>query len=245
MEPRIQYEDCVESHDRLKGNYIRFFDAPRGDKDNNFLPDKGLKPIKGDQRYLLRYKFLIYMWGATWSGSLKHLLASGAVVLLPRHNPHETYTTRKMEACPDCFLYYDPEDVCNSVIQVIESKTDADLEAHASRLHTFVLRELSIDVLLIDMYKIMEDLPLPFPSPSLVLHQEDSDGNSKLTIGGMVLMKMDCAQIKLSHRKRLKALAKAQGLKEGMSAAWQIDEVFDDNCNIQKDIEYLRYLPLL
>ena len=43
-----------------------------------------------------RYKVLIHLWGRSWSTSIKRQLASGAAVMMPDPNPHESYITAKL-----------------------------------------------------------------------------------------------------------------------------------------------------
>jgi len=157
---REQYDACAQADPagRVRGDFISWSHLGRGGGDGTggdsaaAWPFRGagglaahLKPLEGDLRKLTAFKFLIYMSGHSWSTSMQRLLAAGAAVFLPKPVRHETALLRRLAACPDCFFYYDEEDVCGSLLAVLANITDESARGVATRLASFAKTHLTLE----------------------------------------------------------------------------------------------------
>ena len=197
------------------------------------LPHQGnkLKPVSADLRRLQRYKYLIYLWGHSWSSAIKRLLISGGVVLMPFKNPHESFVTSRLANCTGCFLRYnanDPDSLCASILTRLNRTSDSTAEQMAARTNDFAKAAFNMPSILRYMSDTLRALAppagIPFPDGASVTPVTGaSDIPDELHIGGKTLPRVTCAGLISSH----KALIGNRGL------AWQLDEWFDENCQFK------------
>ena len=203
-----------------------------------FAPHKqaALKPWAGDLRRMTAHKFAIYLWGRSWSTSLKRLALAGGALLLPAANPYESYVSRQLAECDGCVVEFDASDparLCDAVTQALRNVSDAEAERRAARLAAFVRQRLSLEPMLRYAGGVLRDLAArngPLPP-----HVLDADGAVLRFQGAEAapLRRVECAAVKTAHRMRL-----------GHAAAWQVDAWLDDACEPLPQVPYLKYVAL-
>ena len=201
-------------------------------RENQHIPfaksENKLKPIIADLRKMLRYKYVAYFPGNTWSSSLKRIVAAGAVVFLPSVMEYESVTDVILRDCPECFLYFEVSDICGSMAAILNSKTDDELRGYADRLNRFVKGNLTYSKVMQYAKNQLIDISRNQQFPQVT--QADANGIS--LAGGRRLRKVTCDWIKDSHRKKAPA-----------AVQWQIDAWFDENCRI-RELPYLAFTAL-
>lgn len=185
------------------------------------------KPVSADIRRLQRYKYLIYLWGRSWSSSIKRLLISGSVVFLPAENPHESFVTSRLAGCSGCFLKYDYNAICASVLEQKIKTNDTVAQQLATRANSFMKTAFSMASVLAYMADTLRALTtssmgVPFPNGTHTNYGSNG-GADELHIDGKILQRVTCMGLKHDHRKLL----------VNQSIAWQIDEWFDDLCDFK------------
>lgn len=189
-----------------------------------------LKPISGDLRRHTNYKFVVYLHGNAFSSSLKRVASAGAVLLLPDDvNSFETIISKMITAdCPTCFLTYDHNDVCGSIIKAMNSITDAEAKSMADRLHTFIKESVTVQKL---MDKTIEEMRRNAENAKpVVMWANETEANFD---DGLKLPRILCANIQ-------------KYFKDSVSAHqfWQIDAWFDTNCKMKPTADYLAYTAI-
>ena len=181
----------------------------------------------------------MYLWGNTWSSSIKRQLVSGAAVLVPEPNPHETYITVKLSrGCPGCVIPVDPARLCESSEAQLGNLSDSDLARKGAETAAFARRTFSNQALLAYMNATLTSLAssgVPFPATAAAAARS-ADGNTQvpeiLNLEGKRLRLITCQGLKQMHRENL-----------GKGRAWQVDEWYDDVCDL-KFTGYLRYTSI-
>ena len=242
---RARFRDCSDSHPdqfltevtewgklrKQEGLYRNLSLSSGANSSSLGLLPQWAKPIKGDLRRLLNFKFLIYLEGNTWSTSLKRILVAGAVVLLPLPDPHESFTMKKiMEGCQDCFLYYNRTELssgnCSSLLQLIRRHDSLQLEQMRDRLYehvtAFIQDRSKLQRIQIEALSISRD-QRPLPSGSAIMA-----GNDTLEINGVRLDLITCHVLKRMLRDKVGALLQ-----------WQINYWFDNECKVRTSAPYL------
>ena len=154
-------------------------------------------------------QYHIYLWGNTWSTSLKRLLLTNSVVFLPAVNPHESFVSVLLaEGCKDCFLYYDADNLCTSVMEQLNQTTDTTAQQMAQRMTDFARSALSLSNVLHYMANTLKTIAssgtAPFPNNTVVTPIAAAgadDSPEELQIDGRVLRRVTCASLKASHKK--------------------------------------------
>jgi hypothetical protein len=65
---------------------------------------QALKPMGGDLRHMTAHKYVVYLWGRSWSSSLKRLALAGAALLVPSRNPFESFVSQQLAECVGCVV---------------------------------------------------------------------------------------------------------------------------------------------
>ena len=256
---RDEYRSCSQSYghvvevEAIDWSILRSFDK---------LPFTAqfLKPMSGDLRHMTRHKFLIYLSGNAWSTTLKCVISSGAAVFLPTHFEHESYTDIVLRECADCFLYYDPRNVCSSVVLRLTNLADDDAKGYAERLSAFVKERFTLSNLLQFSKEQLTITSKSRPFPNHTLTAQHS-GDALSFDDDTVLMKMSCRSIKdrcvcpcplprppgsAPVRADLAYLARFSIRHAGPVHAglyWQIESWFNSNCSLIPSPKY-RYCRL-
>ena len=203
-----------------------------------FAPNRqaSLKPLAGDLRRMTAHKYAIYLWGRSWSSSLKRLALAGGALLMPAANPYESFVSRTLAECAGCVIEFDASDparLCDAVTHALRNVSDAEAELRATRLAAFVRERFALEPVLRYAGGVLRDLadrngPLP-------PHALEDDGAVLRFRGAEAapLQRMDCAAVKAAHRMRL-----------GHAAAWQVDAWLDDDCEPLREVPYLKYVAL-
>ena len=203
-----------------------------------FAPHKqaALKPSAGDLRHMTAHKYAIYLWGRSWSTSLKRLALAGGALLMPAANPYESFVSRQIAECDACVIDFDatePAKLCLAIERALRNVSDAEAERRAARLGAFVRQRLSLEPMLVYAGGVLRELaerngPLP-------PHALEDDGAVLRFQGAEAapLRRVDCAAVKAAHRMRL-----------GHAAAWQVDAWLDDDCEPRPEVPYLKYVAL-
>ena len=203
-----------------------------------FAPHKqaALKPSAGDLRHMTAHKYTIYLWGRSWSTSLKRLALAGGALLMPAANPYESYVSRQLAECEGCVVDFDasaPARLCDAIAAALRNVSDAEAERRAARLAAFVRQRLSLEPMLRYAAGVLGDLAArngPLPPHAL------EDGGAVLRFQGAEaapLRRVECAAVKAAHRMRL-----------GHAAGWQVDAWLDDDCEPRPEVPYLKYVAL-
>jgi len=189
----------------------------------------------GDLRKLRSYKYLIYLSGHSWSSSFQRIISAGAAVFVPQQLQHETIMHVRLRECPDCFLFYDAKDPCESVKAVLANTTDEQARGTAERLASFVAdhmqheRVLDYSAGVLNAYAAAAST---FSGYTVVSRDGEAD-HLQLADGG-VLPQLTCARLKEQHRSHIPP-----------STHWQIDEWFDEDCLLRRrQPAYLAYVAV-
>lgn len=195
------------------------------------LPFTGakLKPASADLRRLTRHKFLIYLRGVGWSTSMKRIVSAGAAVFLPAVREHEAHTDTVLASCSDCFLYYDPADICGSVKRVLSNLTDTDAHRMAARLKAFVAERFSEDAVRRYALAQLSELAASHAFPAVRVRGD------KLVFlkTGVTLRRQTCREMKRAHRAQI-----------DKHLHWQIDAWLDRKCSVALRLPYLDFVAL-
>ena len=226
---RRKFGDCSTQHpESIYADFIKW-DNLRSDVNLPFVKTgERTKPMDADLRKLTQHKFLIYLWGNSWSSSLKRLAAAGAVLLLPERDPFESWASLSLRRCRDCFLLYDAENICESVQAAVGKVSDEAAQAMAQRLNAFTMAELSEASARRFIRDQLNELGARQPLTNITV----LPGISVTFADGLILPHITCGGIKVAHKKKL-----GQGLE------WQVDAWLDDNCTA-RPVPYLGLLPL-
>lgn len=129
-----------------------------------------MKSMAMDFRHLLQHRFNAYIWGNSWSSSMKRILISGGVVLMPNPNLHETMETMMLKECENCVLYYDsrPDKLCESMLNEVAQISDRRASTMAARLQNFSFTKFRLE----SVHEFMMD----------VLRQKNPTGNDPWTV---------------------------------------------------------------
>jgi hypothetical protein len=234
---RDRYRECARTH---PAHFVADTIAWGGDNayDAGGFVDKFIKPHTHDLRKLMRHKFNIYIRGNTWSQSYKRVLQSGAVVFVPRNNPHDTFYTRIMERCVDCVLEYDVDDICVSVLKHLHGMNLTAMKQRAARTRDFVRTEFRLDKLYEGMLaELRKHLARePFPDDAVL------EGDVLTLGGGVRLNRTTCASNMAEHENWVGAMhTRPQSLGKH---SWQLREWYDaQSCNL-RDTRYLSYVAI-
>jgi hypothetical protein len=197
---------------------------------------QALKPLAGDLRRMTAHKYVVYLWGRSWSSSLKRLALAGAALLVPASNPFESFVSQQLAECAGCVVEYDASDparLCAAIADALRNVSDAEAAQRAARLGAFVRQRLRHEDVLRFAKSVLDDLVAL--NGQLPAHELEGDG-ATLRIRGQEeapLRRVDCAAAKTAHRMRL-----------GHAAAWQVDAWLDDDCEPHTQVPYLKYVAL-
>ena len=195
-----------------------------------------LKPHVWDLRKLMRNKFNMYIRGNTWSQSFKRVAQSGGVVFIPEPNPHESFYSRIASKCVDCYLTYDVNNMCHSIIGTLENTSKSEMHMLAEKFQEFTHREFSNS----RMLEYMLEGLLEHVSKERFPGAQAGPGATEITVDGVVLTRTDCAMNKrehvLYHNNR-------HDQQDSGGHKWQLNEWFDDQCNF-RETNYLSYVAI-
>jgi hypothetical protein len=152
---RVSYAKCASEFPATVKLHAESFDETRRPFEAQAL--KVLKPKSKDLRALLRHKFVAYLTGNGWSTSLKRIAASGGAVVMPKPNPYEDLTSLALERC-NCTLAYDPTQICDSLLSVVNNTDDALASAYAEHSQAVAVDELSSDKLLEYIFNMLHGI---------------------------------------------------------------------------------------
>jgi Glycosyl transferase family 90 len=218
---RMQFNQCSSDQPEKVFAELINWKQWRSDAFANAVDGKAQKPRQADLRKLLNYKYIIYIPGKTWSSSFKRIISAGAAVFVPSVLQHESITDIILRDCQDCFLYYDIENVCSSILNVLNSKTDNELKRYADRLNSFVKNRVNYEAVVASALD------------QLTRHASTSQAVAGAVVtNGKTLKRVTCAWVKKVHAARMPKVL-----------AWQIDEWLDDDCKL-KPSGYLADKPV-
>ena len=228
---RSSYIKCSQDHsERIKVSVVKR-EALLGTPPLPFLkPKHGIKKAVLDLRKLLGHRFLIYLPGSTWSTSLKRIVAAGATVFKPLRPHYESITDIILKDCHNCFLYYNHDNLCSSLINILNKITDVQAKGYAERLSRFVSVNFNISRVREFALRELIRYAASHPFPKNVIAKDDK---LYFPSTNLTLDKVTCASIKKSHASHI-----------GPDKTWQIDEWFDDECDLRSKLSYLSYVPI-
>jgi Glycosyl transferase family 90 len=199
-----------------------------------FASAKSYKPISMDSRQKLHYKFHIYIEGVTWSSSLKRMIGSGGVLILPDPNMHESFITKALdESCKHCYMTYSnhkgiKSTLCDELVSIVRnndlnSSSNEINRRMASNLLDFERDVFSYNETVRYMYDTLVQLSL-------------ANRDAKSYIKRHNLKHYSCDVLRAEHRDNLiKILNK--------DVFWQYDEWYDSDCRMVFNSSYLNLLP--
>ena len=226
---RDHMRECGEKHPHL-------FHADTIQWDNTWSAGEHiLKPHAWDLRKLMRNKFNMYIRGNTWSQSFKRVAQSGGVLFVPDPNPHESFWSLLVSKCAGCYLTYDVNDMCPSVMRAIENATESELLSMAQRLWDFTRREFAGPRVLEHLLGWLNEHLKVEPFPNITRGQNDIT-----TADGTVLVRTTC---EMNKREHLLYHNNRHDQQETVGHKWQLSEWFDDSCNFREN-NYLSYVAI-
>jgi hypothetical protein len=80
---------------------------------------QALKPMGGDLRHMTAHKYVVYLWGRSWSSSLKRLALAGAALLVPSRNPFESFVSQQLAECAGCVVRARTMDIASRVLTCV------------------------------------------------------------------------------------------------------------------------------
>jgi hypothetical protein len=179
--------------------------------------------------------------GISWSSSLKRIMPSGSVLLLPETNPHLTLMADTLATnCPDCYLTYKyPKDsnvrhleshelsLCDEIIgKVFVNANDTFFSHMADKLARFLEVNFSLDQTLAYMREALAKISL----------SQNKEEVARL-IQERRLVKYSCEMLRRDHLGYLIA-------DKGVGFQWMYDEWYNSStCKMNEDSTYLRYFP--
>lgn len=187
-----------------------------------------MKPIRFDLRQLLRYQFVVYVWGNGWSSSNKRILASGGTIFYPSADRAESYYAWRLRTeCVDCLTYYDStqpyeENMCNSLLNITASLPRAVARTRAENARRFVYKEFRHDALFQYMRSVLNEL-------DSIVYEAGMEGKDAIVIDGHELRLTTCRSNIERHTGKI----------GGEKRAWQLHQWYDSECSLQKDTDYL------
>jgi len=209
-----------------------------------FHTENDYKPIFMDARKKLHFKFSMYLWGLQWSSSLKRIIASGSVVIIPTPNPHETVVTELLsQYCPDCYITVPLQslsnysDFCDDLMKIVKDFTRDELyekgEEMSLKLQNFAKERLSLENTLNYMYVTMVQYSVRMRATM----KETYDENVLKSIKHYNLIRYNCKVLRHNHlnpRRR----------PEDDRIRWQYAEWYDDDCRMRLNTTYLMYTAI-
>ena len=213
---------------------INWFKARLVHNTGPFASARSYKPVSMDSRHKLHYKFHIYIEGVTWSSSLKRMLGSGGVLILPEPNMHESYVTNSLrERCKDCYLtYIHHKDIkttlCNELVSIVRAN---DLNSSTNEIS----RRMAQNTLDFERAAFSYNETVRYMFDTLVdLSHTNSD--AKEYIKRHKLKLYTCDVLRLEHRENILKILKKD-------VFWQYDEWYDSDCRMVFNSSYLNLLP--
>lgn len=205
--------------------------------------DNDFKPIFMDSRKKLRYKFSIYMWGLQWSSSLKRILASGSILIMPTPNPHESLVSRLLaKHCSDCYVTVlvqhkdDTNLFCDELKSIVKnfSRDDMAMKGRemSAKLTAFAQEYLSLNATLAYMHETLSS----YASSKHLMNKQYSS-LVKATIKDKNLVKFDCGTLHKTH-------LNPQMRPEDNRLRWQYKEWYDEDCRLISNSTYLMYTAI-
>jgi hypothetical protein len=147
---RSQFEACaIKYPSRFVVRNVDWSELRNSHSDSELTSNgKRFKPIVGDNRNLLRYKFIIYLWGTSWSTALKRMMISGGILIMPNPNPYESYFSWVLGKCVNCYMEFNQtlrgSELCEYLSTLISSKSDEELQVMADNLLEFTRIHFSL-----------------------------------------------------------------------------------------------------
>jgi len=211
---RRQYSDCA---DRFPHKFSYFYHDTAKQ-----LPGQGVKQIARDNRKYMRHKVSIYLWGGGWSGGLFGQTVSGAALALPKSGSvhyQEVFEQEVMlRECRESIIFFDPDNVCSSLIKALDNETDATLRLKAARVHAVASSFLSES-------SVFDAMQNKLQAAGYKPHSWDVVNETAVIADGVPLLLKTCQNV-------LETLAHSE---------W--DKWYDKECNLQplnkQDVHYV------
>jgi hypothetical protein len=232
---RKAYADCAAENKRI---VFQGVDWQVFQKKPNWRDAEGkiLKPMFLDSRKRAEYKYNIYLYGLQWSSSFKRLLPSGAAIIIPSPNPHETLVTMLLKQhCADCYIslpYINSSSFCSHLKHLMHNSSieaDSSAKKMARRIMSFANKHLNLNATLEYMHQTLHK----------IASRQATQSNHGLIkdIEKLGLEEYDCAKI---HQKHLNPALRP----EDNSTRWQYYLWYDDRCEMVTDSLYLDHTAI-
>jgi hypothetical protein len=184
-----------------------------------------IKPIAGDLRKMASFQFGIYLYGRTWSSTLKRIAAAGVALVMPRPAMYEDLTSYLLDSCENCTYKFNMNspDLCRELNDLVLRTTDNDARARAAISTQLVMREMSLDSVEAYMFHTLKRISRNQNLTRLTPVELEAVGFERVT----------CNFLKNSYKGVLD-----RGL------VWQLEEWADNNTCAFKDTRYLGSVPI-
>lgn len=267
---RTYYYNCSTHPDPKISNKILTYAIDWGilknvKKSYSLNHENDTKPMFMDARRRLMYQYNIYLWGLQWSSSMKRIIATGSVLIMPYPNPHESYISMLLEKyCDDCYVRVHWERdmplsrFCMDLVEIIEKYNRPDNQiiaaTMASKLRQFARIHLSLNFTLgfmLDQLRLMAKEQLSRLNQKLRYRSKDTsyfNSSSQLMYDEYIekeihrskLVKFGCQELLKYHlyEKRKETDFRPPKITR---LRWQYYEWYDENCEMRSNASYLMY----
>lgn len=225
---RGMYLNCPSPKTRLQYHLVKEMELTAGK-----LTNISVKSLQFDFRLHRQYQFYIYLFGTSWSSSLKRIASLGGVLLMPDKDPYESFVSLKLKECVNCVMYYslNATNFCPSVEAAMVNKTVQEFETMAKNLNDFMRRSFSFE----QVYKYMAETFTKFSADQRKNPINYTVTNGELHVGGKVFKQLTCKQLIAMHKETF-------DIKKG----WQLDYWYNpDNCDFDEEkLKYINYVSI-